>query len=201
MKQALHGVGLKAQVKKRKPLLLTKNINACLEFLKSHHHWTIEDWKWVIFLDETKINSFCLDRCSWCWASPSTNLNLQMMKLTIKHGEGSVMVWRCLTIIGSGLICKIDGRMNQFVYCEILESKLLGFYTKFDLNSARIIFQHNNDSKHTTKTIKEWLLNQPFSLMEWLLQSPDLKPMEHLWATFKLKLKRYPSVPKDLIEL
>ena len=80
------------------------------------------------------------------------------MKLTIKHGGGSLMVWKCLTAIGAHLICKIDGRMNQFVYCEILEFKLLDLnptFAKFGFNPRRVIFQHDNDPKHTVKTVKE----------------------------------------------
>ena len=52
------------------------------------------------------------------------------MKLTIKYGNGLAMIWRCLIAIELGLICKIDGRMNQFVYHEILESILLSIFAK-----------------------------------------------------------------------
>ena len=58
----------------------------------------------------------------------------------MQHGEDLIMVWKCLTSIGHDLICKIDGRMNQFVYLEILESKLLGSFVKFGFNSIRIIY-------------------------------------------------------------
>ena len=152
---ALHCVDLKIQAKKKKPLLSTKNIKARLEFAKSHHYWTIEDWKWVIFIDEIKINCFCAEGHSWCLTSPSIRSNSRTVKLTIKHGGGSMMVWGCLTAIEPSLICNIDGRMNQFVYCDILESKLLSTFTKFGLNPTRITFQHDNDSKHIAKTVKE----------------------------------------------
>ena len=98
----------------------------------------------MIFPFETKINCFCLDRRSWYWTSPSTSLNSRTMKL-IKHGRGSMMVSRCLTTIEFGV----------------------RFWSQnLALNSTRIIFQHDNDPKHTTKTMKEWLLNQPFSFIK-----------------------------------
>ena len=131
----------------------------------------------MTFLDETKFNCFCSHGCSLCWASPFTSLNLQMVKLIIKHGGGSMMVWGCLIAIGPSLICKIYDRKNQFVYCEILESKMLGIFAKLSLNPTRIIFQYDNDPKHIAKIVKEWLLNQPFSLMKWPLKSQELNPI------------------------
>jgi hypothetical protein len=38
-----------------------KNIIKRLQWAKSHQHWTVDDWKWVIFSDETKINRFGSD--------------------------------------------------------------------------------------------------------------------------------------------
>jgi len=36
-------------VKKKKPLLSQKNIQACIDFAKSHKNLTIVDWKQVLF--------------------------------------------------------------------------------------------------------------------------------------------------------
>ena len=55
------------------------------------------------------------------------------------------MVWDCMSAIGHGLICKIEGRMNQYVYHEILEANLYGTFSRYDINASRIIFQHDND--------------------------------------------------------
>ena len=47
---------------------------------------------------------------------------------------------------------------------------------------SRLVFQHDNDPKHTSKTVQEWLTSQPFQLLQWHTQSPDLNPTKHLWA-------------------
>jgi hypothetical protein len=49
--------------------------------------------------------------------------------------------------------------------------------------------------------MKEWLSKQPFSVLKWHVQSSNLNPIEHLWATLKQKLNHYPTPPKGLIEL
>ena len=62
----------------------------------------------------------------------------------------------------------------------ILESKFYDTLLKFGFNFRTILFEEGNDRKHVVKATKEWLLKQPFSIMKWLLQSPDFNSMENL---------------------
>jgi hypothetical protein len=50
-----------------------------------------------------------------------------------------------------------------------------------DLEEENVIFQHDNDSKHSSKYVKDWLLAQEFQIIWHLLELPDLNPIEHLW--------------------
>ena len=43
-------------VKKKCPLLKKQHQQDCLKFAKYHENWTVEDWKRVLWSDETKIN-------------------------------------------------------------------------------------------------------------------------------------------------
>ena len=52
----LKKAGLKAVVKKNKPLLTPRHRRNRLDYAIAHQDWTVEDWKRVIFSDETKIN-------------------------------------------------------------------------------------------------------------------------------------------------
>ena len=52
------------------------------------------------------------------------------------------------------------------------------------------IFQRDNDPKHTAHIGKNYLRNQQIEMLEWPPQSPDLNPMEHLWAELNRKLNK-----------
>ena len=61
IRNVLKDTGLEAMKKEKRPRLSAKNIKKRLEFAKYYKDWTVEDWKHVIWSDETKINRFGSD--------------------------------------------------------------------------------------------------------------------------------------------
>ena len=59
---------------------------------------------------------------------------------------------------------------------EILEENLL--QSALDLRlGRRFTFQQDSAPKHTARTMQEWLWDKSLNVLEWLSQSPDLKPI------------------------
>ena len=88
---------MKAVVKTKRPLLSAKHHKACFDFAYAHKDWTLDDWKRVIWSDETKINRLGSDGRKWVWKKSGERLSDRLVEGTVKFGGGSVMIWGCMT--------------------------------------------------------------------------------------------------------
>ena len=115
---------MKAVVKSKCPLLSAKHCKACLDFAYAYKDWTVDDWKRVIWSDETKFNHPGSDGCKWAWKKEGEGLSNRLVEGTVKFGGGSMMMWGYITWQGVGFATKIDGRMDGDLYLQILKDEL-----------------------------------------------------------------------------
>ena len=81
---------------------------------------------------------------------------------------------------------------------DILKQHLKTSVRKFKLG-RKWVFQMDNDPKHTSEVVAKWLKDNTVKVLEWPSQSPDLNPIENLWAQLKKRVRA--RRPTNLIQL
>ena len=85
------------------------------------------------------------------WKKPEEGLSDRLVERTVRFGGGTIMIWGCMTWERVGYAAKIDSRMDSDLYLQILKEELLNSLKHYGLNPPDIIFQQDNDPKHTSK--------------------------------------------------
>jgi transposase len=179
--------GLVARLKKKKPFLTKNNMKARLQFAKAHQHWSVADWKKVIFSDETKLEIFQTRRREWTWRRRNERLRLEKIQPTFKHGGGSLMIWACITAYGVGYMCRLHGGLDSILFVQILDdefAKTLEYYS----TRQGFVLQQDNSPIHKARIVSEWLGDHDQDTLEFPSYSPDLNLIENVWNELKRRL-------------
>lgn len=201
VRRVLRKNSFKAVVKKKKPLLSARHRQRRLAFAQKYREWTVEDWKRVIWSDETKINRFGSDGRQWVWKKKGEGLIEREVQGTVKFGGGNIMVWGCMGWNGVGHLAEVEGRMDADQYVDILKNHMLPSLEESGISEEEVIFQQDNDPKHTSKKAKKWMEDNNITLLDWPAQSPDISPIEHQWVHLKRELAKYEVAPKGVWEI
>ena len=92
--------------------------------------------------------------------SQNAPLDFRSVKPTIKYGAGNIMVWGCFTSKGDRFfLCQIENGLDSALYREILNDEFKATVNWYQMDLKEIIFQQDNDPKHTAKLTKQWFEN------------------------------------------
>ena len=126
-------------------------------------------WKQIIFSDESKFLLFKSVGHQYTWFKPGQALDPRFVQKTIKHGARNIMVWGCVTGRGMGRLHRIDGIMCSTDHVEILKKSYIGTLKDYNLKHSRpegVLFQQDNDPKHTSKLAKDFFAKRRIKVLD-----------------------------------
>jgi transposase len=177
----------------RKPALTAVMRKKRLDWCKRHAHWTVEDWNKVCFSDES---TFMCQAAStslvWHKKGQSTP-TLPTVKYPTK-----VMVWSVMCAKGAGRLHVVEGNMNTDQYCQVLVNHFLPQANEW-YPTGGYTFMQDGAPCHTSKRSMQCLASHGIPVLPWPGNSPDLNPIETLWAIVKKRLRTQTFTTKETL--
>ena len=107
------------------------------------------------------------------------------------------MIWFGFTAKRVGPLAIIDGTMNTEKYLKTIETHFL----PLKQDNGSIILQEDNAPCHKSKASKLYKEENGIHTLDWVPYSPDLNPIENLFAMLKKKIaKKMKSNKSELIQ-
>lgn len=194
VRRALDECGLFGRIAREVPPLNATHVKKRIAFAEGYSEL---DWTKVLWSDEMSIHCGPQGQ-TWVQRPIGEEWNQEYTVEKRKHAP-KVHVWACFSASGVGGI---------HVFTENLEKKLMAWILqKHLIKSAHKLwptgqwwFQQDNDPKHSSRLVQSWLDKAGVDRIEWPPYSPDLNPIENLWADLKKRVEKYNATKEDELE-
>ena len=139
----------------------------------------------VVFSDESIIQ--CTDEVSqYVRRRSGEAFNKDCVHQTVKHPT-QIIVWSVISVFGTGRLYIVEGTMRQDQYITVLRNKLIPqlrarAHEQGSQGIGGFIFMHDGAPCHRGRRVTEFLEDQGIETFPWPGNSPDMNPIENLWA-------------------
>jgi transposase len=199
IRNTLHELGMNSRIAAKKPFISLENQAKRLAFARKHQKMTADDWRHVLWTDESSFETGKNSQKVRVWRFPSERFDSSCLVPSFKSGRETVMVWGCFMRGKRGpLVILPKGSIDGAKYVEVMEEVMLDFWMEQSEERGYVVIQEDNAPIHTCKLAKAWRESRDMVTLTWPPYSPDLNPIEHVWYLIKCVIQKMNPRPMSI---
>jgi transposase len=186
VRRRLNESGLFGRVARKEYPFTEEHIRKRLSFANGYGNWKEAQWDTVLFSDECHIE---LGQHGQVWVQRPLGAAFEScyMAKKLRHPD-RLSIWGCISSHGVGELHTFNDTLDAPLMRTILSTHLLPSAARL-FHTTAWWYQQDNDPKHTSRIVQQWLFSHGIQMLDFPPYSPDLNPIENLWANLKPRVE------------
>ena len=149
---------MREHIAAKKPYLTPKHTKARLAWSREYRTWGEDDWKHVIWTDESSVELGKSTKVVWVWRKPGERYSEKCLTPTFKSGRQSLMIWGCMAYGRLGPLIRIppDQRKGVDYVNLVLSGPLWDLYKELYEKKGLVAVMEDGAPIHRVKVSQEW---------------------------------------------
>lgn len=199
IRRRIREAGLRSRKMRKRPRLTPAHFASRELWAMQRVHWRQQQWRRVIFSDESRFRLFQADGRTRVWREPRQEMLQQHVQCT-EQQSASVHVWAGITLFSKTDLVFLDANVTGDSYADLLQTRLLPFATAAYGGVNNCILQDDNAPPHRAAVVTQLKEELHIRTLRWPSRSPDMNPIEHVWDFLKRTIQRE-NPPQNVAQL